>query len=163
MCVTRPSLRRCRSLFFALARLTPVVCRYVDVDWPPLAEKFMSYLMFFSFNIEVAHPDCVAPMSFYVKFAIVTVTPLSIFLILIVLDMVFRMKEAYYRDEKHKDAVKAHKYHKRFRTIRQVCVIFITAIYSPIVYYCFKMFDCMEAEGEKVLAVDTELKCAGTT
>jgi len=148
------------KIYSTFAQLLTLIM-YVDVDWPPLAEKFMSFLMFFSFNIEVAHPDCISPMSFYFKYSIVIVTPATVLLGLLCGDQWCRRREAHYRSAGHHNAVKAHAYRKRFRMIRQVGVIFITAIYSPVLYYCFKMFSCMESEGSYVMAADTNIKCEG--
>ena len=63
--------------------------------------------------------------------------------------------------KKSKDDIKMmHAYRRKFKTLRQFLVIFISCTYTPLVQYSLKMFSCVETGTGRYLAVDTSLVCS---
>ena len=60
-----------------------------------------------------------------------------------------------------KNVAKSRYYRRKWKTLRQVIVIFVTAVYTPVCYYALRMFEpCVTTElGEPVMVGDTRLKC----
>jgi hypothetical protein len=136
---------------------------YVDIPWPPIVGKFTAIFYTLSFNIEVVHPECTVSFNYFDKLKMVIVAPLVMGFFLALLSKYWFYLKAYY--EAKKDVEKSRKYRRRWKLLRQVMVIFLTSVYSPVCYYSLRMFEqCVETpEGDLVMASDTRLSCTDSS
>jgi len=175
------------KIYSTFAQLLGLIM-YMDVPWPPLVKKLTSFFLVFSLNIDVVHPDCIQKVSFYEKYAFIIIFPVTISVLFFFGDKFYKHKMKEYsglktRERetssstdsqnshalsfksklKSKDDIKAmHNYRRKFKTLRQFLVIFITCSYSPLVQYSLKLFDCTSSDQGNFLSVDTDLECSFT-
>jgi hypothetical protein len=143
------------STFFQLMALV----MYVEVPWPPFVKKFTQIFYALSFNIEVAHPECAMKITYFDKLKMVVIAPVVMGILLVLLSKVLKRKRVYY--EKQENIALARYYRKKWKLLRQVLVIFVTSVYTPVCYYALRMFEaCIEKPGGGlVMAGDTSLSC----
>ncbi len=111
---------------------------YVQVPWPPIAIKFTQLFYSLSFNVEVAHPECVRSFNYYEKFEVLLSFPIVVAILLSVLSRYW-----FFRLEQHSiasDYELSGQYRKKWKVVRQILVIFATSVYSPVCYYSLKFF-----------------------
>ena len=132
---------------------------YVDIPWPPIVNKFTALFYTLSFNVEIVHPECTVSFNYFDKLKMVIAAPLVLGFMMSVLSKYWSHKRSVY--EAKKDVEKSRKYRKRWKLLRQVMVIFLTSVYSPVCYYSLRMFEaCVETPlGDLVMASDTRLSC----
>ena len=132
---------------------------YVEVPWPPMVKHFSQFFYTLSFNIEVAHPECTISFTFFDKLKMVVLVPIFIGIFMSLVSKYFAYQK--HVNERNNDVNKQRYYRKKWKTLRQILVIFVTSIYTPVCYYSLRMFEsCVEtASGEVVMAGDTRLSC----
>ncbi|GMH84859.1 hypothetical protein TL16_g10049 [Triparma laevis f. inornata] len=143
------------STFFQLMCLV----MYVEVPWPDAVKQFTQIFYALSFNIEITHPECAVSFNFFDKMKFVVIGPIAIGICMSLLSKYFNYQRGL--NESLNDVSKARYYRRKWKTLRQIIVIFVTAVYSPVCYYALRMFEpCVTTElGEPVMSGDTRLKC----
>jgi len=129
------------------------------VPWPPLVTKFTKIFYALSFNIEIAHPECSVDVNFYDKLKMVVLAPVGIAVLLVLFSKFLNYQRARY--EQQEDIVSVRYYRKKWKLLRQLIVIFVTSVYTPVMYYSLRMFEpCVETPGGLfVMAGDTSIEC----
>ncbi|GMI22615.1 hypothetical protein TeGR_g13788 [Tetraparma gracilis] len=148
------------KIYSTFAQLLCLVM-YVEVPWPPLVRKFSQIFYALSFNIEVAHPECSVELDFYDKLKMVVLTPIGMALLLVLLSKFLKWQCNRY--DKLNDIGRVRFYRKKWKLLRQVMVIFVTSVYTPVCYYSLRTFEtCVKAEGGAlVMPGDTRIVCTG--
>lgn len=113
----------------------------IEITWPPLVLDFLDVLKFFSFNIDIAAPECLTPdVTYELKWFLMMVIPATVTVVLIVMFyVIYAVKKI--RGERRKRFLNEHSH-----VMYAVFYLMMYYLYLPLTIKAVEVLNCSELE-----------------